>query len=82
MRFDDCKPGVRVRVTDLGPTGSILADPKYLANREVGAVGFLVSHLKSDTDFWWVKHLDGTSAPYSFSELDLAPDDWNDSPLG
>ena len=83
MRSLDRRPGMQVRVIDLGSTEGLLIDPEYLDQRRVGAQGRLVRPLKND-DFWWVRHFDGTEAPYSYREIEPEPesDGWGESPLG
>jgi len=75
MDISDCKSGLRVKVKCLSSAQAVLADPKFLALRREGNLGHLDHPLKGYPDFWWVWHLDGTWAPYEFSELETSPDE-------
>jgi hypothetical protein len=85
MRPDERQSGSRVRVVQLLSTQGLLVEPAYLDQRRSGAEGVLVRALRGNADFWWVRHPDGSMAPYSYLEVQplepLVSEGWEDSPL-
>jgi len=68
-----CATGTLVRTTDvIGGTGGMLVAEKNIAAAREAFLGFLWGYVPGHGgDVWWVRHLDGSAAPYMIHELEV-----------
>lgn len=76
MDLSSVQQGLRVKVERLESTKGMNVRPDFLANRRLGATGFINAYVPGHGgDVWWVHHDDGFVAPYMFTEIE--PEDCN-----
>ena len=75
MNCNDVKPGLRVKITQLGKTDGILVVKHHLDCRKVGVTGTVAGYVGGHGgDVWWVEH-DGDEQPkvvgaYCYNEFE------------
>jgi hypothetical protein len=67
------KNGTRVRMHDrLGPTGGMFVPQGFIDARRPATLGVIAGVVMGHGgDVYWVRHIDGTMAPYCFDEFEL-----------
>lgn len=72
MNLYEVRPNLIVRTADnLGPTTGMTIKDAYLSLRRPSALGMVQSFVMGHGGHvWWIKHEDGSSAPYAFTEFE------------
>ena len=72
MKLEDVKPGIKIKTNkNLNSTKGMLIKQPFLDQRESNKEGMVYTYVPGHGgDVWWIRHRDGSLAPYVFDEFE------------